>query len=187
MEFQSTDQWDERLWSKAEKVYHEAFPEHGRKTRAIVRRMFDRGLCTLNTWSEDDEVVAMALTAFNARAGVLIIDYLAVRQAWRHKGIGRLCIENIRDRALAIMPDCRGIVIEVEAEETKENADRIRFWEKVGFVLTEYIHSYIWVPETYRAMYLSFNSDTVGVEDGKWLFKAITAYHEQAYRNKGRG
>ena len=182
MEYQTTNQWNEVLWSKAEQVYHEAFPEHGRKPRSIIRRMFDRGTCTLITWSEQYEVVAMALAAFNIRAKVLVIDYLAVRQSWRGKGVGRLCIENIREWALTTMPDCRGIVIEVEAEETRENAERIIFWEKVGFRLTEYIHSYIWVPETYRAMFLSFDAAVPMEDNGRTLFKAITEYHEKAYR-----
>ena len=103
------------------------------ENREIVRRMFDRGICTLHTWSERDEIVAMALTALNLRARMLVIDYLAVRRTWRGQGVGRLCIENIRDWALTSMPDTRGIVIEVEAEETKENAERVLFWEKVGF------------------------------------------------------
>ncbi|QJD83053.1 GNAT family N-acetyltransferase [Cohnella herbarum] len=183
MEHRTTDKWNEAMWAEAEQVYHEAFPEHGRKNRAIVRRMFDRRICTLHTWSERDEIVAMALTALNLRARMLVIDYLAVRRTWRGQGVGRLCIENIRDWALTSMPDTRGIVIEVEAEETKENAERVLFWEKVGFRLTDYVHSYIWVPETYRAMFLSFDDSAAIEDDGRSLFKAITQYHEKAYRN----
>lgn len=184
MDYQTTDQWNEQMWSEVEQVYHEAFPEHGRKNRMIVRRMFNRGICTLHTWIERNVIVAMALTAFNSRGKVLVIDYLAVRRSSQGKGVGRLCIENIRDWAKNSISECRGLVIEVEAEDTEENADRILFWQKVGFQLTDYIQSYIWVPETYRAMFYSFDADSPLTDDGKQLFKAITDYHEKAYRGK---
>ncbi|MCR8635175.1 GNAT family N-acetyltransferase [Paenibacillus radicis (ex Xue et al. 2023)] len=183
MKYHTTAEWDEALWLKAEQVYAEAFPEHGRKNRSLIQRMFKREICNLHTWSEGTDVVAMALTAINRNAKVLIIDYIAVRQNQRGKGLGRKCIEDIRAWAESTA-DCRGIVIEVEAEPTKENAERIRFWEKVGFHLTDYVHPYIWVPETYRAMYLSFNEDFAPLDDGKTLFSYITDYHEKAYRGK---
>jgi GNAT superfamily N-acetyltransferase len=184
LEYRSTDQWNESLWSRAEKVYNNAFPEHGRKPLTIIRRMFERGMCTLDTWSEQGEVAAMALASYNLQDKMLVIDYLAVGQDWRGKGIGRLCIENIRKRISTAMPDCRGIVIEVEAERSKENEERIRFWEKAGFHLTDYVHSYIWVPEKYRAMFLSLDGDSTLADDGKRLFETITEYHEKAYRGR---
>jgi len=184
MEYQTTAVWDEALWLKAELVYEEAFPIHGRKNRSIIRRMFERGISTLHTWSEYSEVVAMALTAINQNAKVLIIDYIAVRHDRRGKGIGQICIKDIQEWAKTTA-DCRGIVIEVESEPTKENTERIHFWEKAGFRLTDYVHSYIWVPETYRAMYMSLDADSPMRDDGKMLFKYITGYHEKAYRGKG--
>ncbi|MEW9701709.1 GNAT family N-acetyltransferase [Paenibacillus sp. SI8] len=181
--YRTTAEWEEALWSKAELVYNEAFPEHGRKNRALIRSMFKRGICTLHTWEDRKEVVAMALTAGNHQERVLVIDYIAVRQDQRGKGLGRKCIEDVRFWA-ETQTECRCIVIEVEAEPTQENAERIRFWEKVGFRLTDYVQPYIWVPETYRAMYMSLNEDAIPMDDGKILFTYITAYHEKAYRGK---
>lgn len=182
MIYEITTLWDEALWLKAEQVYNEAFPKHGRKNRALIRSMFERGICILHTWSDGPDVVAMALTAINQKARVLIIDYIAVRQAQRGKGVGLACMRDIRIWA-EIEAGCEGIVIEVEAEPTAENAERIRFWEKAGFLLTEYVHTYIWVPETYRAMYLSFGE--FQPHEGRQLFEYITEYHEKAYRVKG--
>jgi GNAT superfamily N-acetyltransferase len=178
---QTTTKWDEALWRKAELVYNEAFPEHGRKKPSIIRRMFERGLCTLHTWTEGNDVAAMALTAINA--GVLIIDYIAVRRDKRGQGWGRACIQDIRDWAQNTA-HCHGIVIEVEAEPTQENAERIQFWQQVGFRLTDYVHPYIWVPETYRAMYMNLDAKAPLNDDGRVLFKYITDYHEKAYRGK---
>ncbi|NBD23235.1 GNAT family N-acetyltransferase [Paenibacillus glycinis] len=184
LEHRTTEQWNEALWAEAEPIYREGFPEHGRKPKAIVRRMFERGICELHVWGEPGAALAMALTAFDARAGVLVIDYLAVRESRRGEGVGRACVASVRHWALGVKPDCKGLVIEAEAEETADNAKRIRFWEKAGFTLTEYVHAYIWVPETYRAMVMSFDAGHPLTDDGRELFKAITRYHERAYRGR---
>ncbi|OAS16453.1 GNAT family N-acetyltransferase [Paenibacillus oryzisoli] len=177
-----TTRWDEALWEEAEPVYKEAFPEHGRKSRALIRSMFERGICMLHTWRIGDSVMAMALTALNAKVRMLIVDYIAVRIEQRGQGVGLACMRDIRNWA-ENEANCLGIVIEVEAEMSKENADRIRFWEKAGFQLTDYVHTYIWVPETYRAMYMSLS--IIEQYDGERLFDYITEYHEKAYRGKG--
>jgi len=187
MEHLTTDSWDKSLWAEADVIYREAFPEHGRKSEAIVKRMFERGLCTLHVWRIQDEAAAMALTAFDDRSGLLVVDYLAVRQSRQGQGIGRSCVSQLRDWAAGEKPGCRGIVIEVEAEESEENAKRIRFWESVGFRQTDYVHVYIWVPETYRAMSLGFDAAMPITDDGRELFKAITRYHERAYRKSKSG
>ncbi|WP_219837301.1 GNAT family N-acetyltransferase [Paenibacillus sp. R14(2021)] len=185
MNVETSKQWNEALWLKAEAIYEEAFPEHGRKTRTIVRRMLEREIAALHVWSESNDTIAMALTAFDTTSEALIIDYLAVRRSCQGLGIGQLCIRQLSDWALRTMPGCRGMIIEAEAEQTPENASRIRFWKKAGFTLTDYIHHYIWVPETYHAMVLSFHAENPLTHDGKALFKAITRYHEKAYRSKG--
>ncbi|WP_119149614.1 N-acetyltransferase [Cohnella faecalis] len=76
----------------------------------------------------------------------------------------------------------QGIIVEVEAEDNEENRSRIRFWERCGFTLTDYVHRYVWVPETYRAMYAKLDSDSSMPEDGKRLFGHITSYHNRAFR-----
>ncbi|QHW34751.1 GNAT family N-acetyltransferase [Paenibacillus rhizovicinus] len=186
IDHRTTDRWDEAAWASAEPIYEEAFPEHGRKNKPIVRRMFERGICTLHSWHQGSETIAMALTAYDARTALLVIDYIAVRRSRQRSGVGRRCIGDMREWAVRTMPGCLGMVIEVEADESEENAGRIRFWQQTGFRLTAYVHAYVWVPETYRAMYLPFDDDEplLAGDDGRTLFKAITRYHERAYRSK---
>jgi len=180
----AADNWDKEIWAIANEIYVEAFPEHGRKSEAIIRRMFERHLCSLHAWRLQCKAVAMALTSYDERSQALILDYLAVKQTVRDRGIGRKCVEQLREWAETTYPGCLGILIEVEADDSSRNEERIRFWEKTGFRLTDYVHSYIWVPETYRAMKLSFDPEHPLSDDGKQLFKAITRYHERAYRKK---
>lgn len=174
-------EWDEELWLRAELIYHQAFPEHGRKNRSIIRQMFDRGMCQLHLVAEDSEGIAMALTGMDRKSHTLIIDYLAVEERYRGRGYGRLLIDYLITWAEE-SAGCNGIVIEVEADSSPENSRRIRFWERCGFRLTDYVHSYIWVPEPYRAMHLDFYPDHPLSEDGKVLFRIITDFHNHAYR-----
>jgi hypothetical protein len=74
------------------------------------------------------------------------------------------------------------MLIEIEAEETPGNCSRLRFWQRCGFLATDYVHRYIWVPEPYRAMVLPLRADADVSDDGEDLFRRITAFHKQAYR-----
>jgi GNAT superfamily N-acetyltransferase len=184
MDFFTIDYWDEQTWSDVETVYQQAFPEHGRKTTAIIRKMFEKKLCFLHGLRDQSGVIAMALTGKLDGVNVLLIDYLAVHYKKRNKGIGQTLMNDIKEWA---KNECRydGIIIEVECEPTETNHKRILFWEKCGFhLVTDYTHHYIWVPEPYQAMYLTFSESKPFPSDGKTLFQSITNFHRKAYRGK---
>ena len=78
-----------------------------------------------------------------------------------------------------------GIIIEVESDATPDNLARIAFWESCGFVATDYVHRYFWVPEPYRAMVLRFRDGDDSLPlDGELLFRHINAFHAKAYRKR---
>lgn len=182
IQYHTASEWDEDLWRRAEPVYREAFPEYGRKPEAIIRSMFRRRMCHLHTAAADQETVGMALSGHDPSTGLLVVDYLAVAAKARGRGLGRSFLDYIRQWA-AHSAGCKGLLVEVEAEPTEENVSRIRFWESCGFTLTPYVHHYIWVPEPYQAMYWTFGPQGgQGMEDGRDLFRAITRFHEKAYR-----
>lgn len=183
MDYRIADEWDEARWNEAERIYEEAFPLDGKKSRTIIRRMFERKMCLLHTIAQGPDMIGMALTGIDEQAGALLIDYLAVRQDARGRGYGGLLLDRIKQWAQTAT-DCKGIIVEVESEPTEENRRRIRFWESNGFRLTAYVHQYIWVPEPYRAMYFNFDESDRLPEDGKTLFHSITRFHEKAYRRK---
>jgi GNAT superfamily N-acetyltransferase len=180
LEYRNTEEWDEARWNAVEPIYEQAFPS-GRKSRDIIRRMFQKRMCRLHTIAQGSEIVGMALTGTDHQAGALIIDYIAVRKDARGSGYGSLLLGFIKQWAQTI-EGCKGIIVEVEAQPTEANRQRIRFWETNGFHLTAYVHQYIWVPEPYRAMYLNFDEHNVLPEDGEVLFRSITRFHQEAYR-----
>ncbi|RNB85936.1 GNAT family N-acetyltransferase [Brevibacillus fluminis] len=185
MNMLTSDKWDEALWQQAEPIYYEAFPAHGRKKRELIERMFARNMCNLHVLMDGDEAVGMALTGKtqNEDASALLIDYFAVKAARRGERIGQRFMAMLKEWAQTL-PHMDGIIVEVEAEESEMNRSRIRFWESCGFTLTDYIHTYIWVPETYKAMYVELSPESRLPKDGQHLFSFITAFHKKAYARK---
>jgi GNAT superfamily N-acetyltransferase len=180
LNFTTTTEWDEALWERVEPVYDQAFPQEGRKSDAIIRRMFQRGIAQLHTASSGEAMIGMAITGIDRDIEALLIDYLAVRTDYRSKGLGGLFLNYIRNWAQTDA-GCRGIFIEVEAEPGEANLRRIGFWERYGFHLTDYVHQYVWVPEPYRAMYCNFDPARPLPDDGRTLFRSITNFHQRAY------
>ncbi|WP_274650731.1 GNAT family N-acetyltransferase [Paenibacillus humicola] len=175
------EQLDETYWPAAAQLYDEAFPKEGRKSEAIIRAMFTKGMCRLYVGLSGGETVAMAIAGETEEGRMLLIDYLAVREKRRSTGIGAEFVRRIADWARRSQR-LRGILIEVECEPGETNERRIRFWQKCGFALTGYVHRYIWVPERYRAMTLSFDPGNPLPADGEELFRHIAAFHARAYR-----
>lgn len=181
LDYRITEEWNESWWNEAERIYEQAFPLDGKKSREIIRRMFDKRMCQLHAIAQDSQMLGMALTGIDQQAGAVIIDYLAIHKDYRGKGYGRLMLDHIKSWARTIT-NCKGIIVEVEAEQTEENRLRVLFWERNGFLLTEYVHAYIWVPEPYQAMYFNLGENDSLPDDGKQLFRSITKFHEKAYR-----
>ncbi|MDF2678971.1 MAG: hypothetical protein K0R47_161 [Brevibacillus sp.] len=179
MKVVTTGQWDASLWSEAEPIYYAAFPEHGRKNRGIIQNMFKKQLCFLHLAKIEDQTVAMALTGKTDQNHTLIIDYFAVREDQRGKGIGTLFLESIKTWAME-EGKYKMLLLEVEAEDNLTNIQRAHFWTRIGFQETSYIHQYIWVPEPYRAMYLQLVPGNYSTE-GKHLFSYITRFHKESF------
>ncbi|WP_336785508.1 GNAT family N-acetyltransferase [Paenibacillus sp. MMO-177] len=185
MMFTTLNELDNTLWPLAKKLYEQSFPKEGRKPDAIINGMFRKMPCFFHTLSEDGTVDAMALSGLTGGGKILLIDYIAVSEQRRGEGIGSQLIQAITEWAQKVM-FLDGLLIEVESEPTPTNEQRVRFWERNGFTITDYEHPYIWVPEPYRAMYKQLNQETAWLGDGsgKKLFRYITSFHEKAYSKK---
>lgn len=183
MDFYTTDSWNALVWSKIEDVYRQAF-SHGRKNEHVVKKLLDRRKAFLHVGTCHSEVIAMALTADLPDIQALLIDYIGVREDKRSQGIGTQFVDAIETWARQKGYD--GIIIEVESKVEPEpddhpNKRRVRFWEKCGFQLTDYIHDYKIVPELYKTMVLNFSLDRPLLTDGKILFRYISDYHRLAW------
>ncbi|MEB1808281.1 MAG: GNAT family N-acetyltransferase [Bacillaceae bacterium] len=174
--------WDDKLWQDALPLYLEAFGNKGAKPTKIIKNMFAKGIAELHVGYNISGVVVMALTGKLLSDGVMIIDYLAVSEKERGRGIGKHFVDYIRQKA--VDQGYEKLIIEAESEETTDNKRRIDFWLSCGFLLTEYVHHYIWVPETYQAMYLPLIADSREV-NGEELFVYINTFHRLSFRRGG--
>ncbi len=183
---QTWDSWDEEVWQQIKPIYEEAFI-HGAKPEHIIRQMLDRQIAFLHAGYADGELIAMALTGFggNASERTMIIDYMATRHDRRGMGERRAFFELLRDWGVAHQ-EMAAIIIEAEAEDTPENKERIIFWEKCGFQPTTYVHHYIWIPETYRALVLPLRFDFQITDHGESVFRQITDFHERSFRKTSK-
>lgn len=182
MNFKTYDEWNEEVWAVARLIYKDAFEGKGAKPEPIIRNMFQKGICYLHVAYLGDQVVAMALTGKLKEISALLIDYLAVHPDFQKQGIGKKMVDYIHE--WSFREDCfEALIIEVEAEKTPENLARIHFWQKCGFILTDYVHHYIWVPEPYQAMYYQTNT-THKLYTGEDLFKHIGRFHKVSFQKK---
>lgn len=182
--FTTLTEWDDKLWEQLAPIYHEAFP-HGAKPEPILRKMLETGIGCMHTGYSGSEPVLMAVTGFSGNASdqVLIIDYLAVRADLRGQGLGKQFLAWLCQWA-ADESGLRAIVIEVEAGSTEEHKERVHFWTHCGFILTDYIHQYIWVPEPYQAMVLPLEPHPIIPYDGQSLFRYINSFHQKSFRQR---
>ncbi|WP_310551185.1 GNAT family N-acetyltransferase [Paenibacillus glufosinatiresistens] len=185
MEWQIDDyqQWDEAVWAEIRPIYEEAFP-HGAKPERVLRAMLERRLASLAVGRLEGEAVGFALSGTvplaEEASSLRLIDYLAVRSDLRSRGIGARLVEELerRDRRSG---EAIGFLIEAEAGETPEDHSRNRFWERLSFVPTEYVHTYIWVPEPYRAYVRPLDPAQPVPRDGRALFQCIETFHKAAF------
>jgi len=176
--------WDDELWQNVSTLYLKAFGDKGAKPVRIIKNMFAQKIAELHVgYNNDSEVVAMSLTGKIVPEQVLIIDYLVVSEKEQGHGLGKYFVDYLRKKAVA--EGYQKLIIEAESEETLDNRRRISFWKSCGFLLTEYVHHYIWVPETYRAMYLPLIADSKKIT-GEELFSYINTFHRLSFREDGK-
>ncbi len=183
--YKTIDYWDEEIWNKARTVYEEAFGKHGAKSTAVIRNMFRKQMISLHIVMDEtknkSEVVGMAITGKLKALNTLLIDYLAIRKDYRGQGIGVSFVHYIRDLAETKF-DSDSMLLEIEATENPIHQKRIQFWKKCGFHLTEYIHDYKVVPESYQAMYQKLTPQSKITTDGKELFKHLGNFHRKCFQ-----
>jgi len=183
VEIRTSCTWDDELWQNASPLYLEAFGDKGAKPVKIIKNMFAQGIAELHVGYNKSIPVVMSLTGKLVSEQMLIIDYLAVSEKERGHGLGKHFVDYLRQKAFA--EGYQKLIIEAESEETLDNRRRISFWKSCGFLLTEYVHHYIWVPETYRAMYLPLIADSRKTT-GEELFLYINTFHRLSFRGGGK-
>ncbi|UYP07386.1 GNAT family N-acetyltransferase [Priestia megaterium] len=182
MEIRTICTWDEEIWQNASPLYLEAFGDKGAKPVKIIKNMFAQGIAELHVGYNKSIPVVMSLTGKLVSNQMLIIDYLAVSEKERGHGLGKHFVDYLRQKAAE---GYQKLIIEVESKEIPDNRRHINFWQSCGFLLTEYVHHYVSVPETYHAMYLPLIADSRKTT-GEELFVYINTFHRLSFRRGGK-
>ena len=174
--------WDKEVLNRLTPIYTQAIL-HGAKPEGILRNMVEKKIAWLHAFRVDNgDLAGMAVTGLRdtVKGPILLIDYLAVGEECRGRGYGKAFFAAIRDSAVD-RHRISAVIIEAEADDTPDNASRLRFWEGCGFIPTSYVHQYVWVPEPYRALYLPLDPDYRITDDGRSLFREITDFHRLSF------
>lgn len=179
MKIKTISTWNNETWDEISPLYMEAFGDKGAKPVKIIKNMLNQKIAELHLAYNDKEAIGIALTGKLTSHRVMIIDYLAITKKGRGHGLGKQFVNYLREKAVA--EGYYKLIVETEAAETEENKIRIDFWSSCGFLITEYIHHYIWVPETYCAMYIPLIADSKKVT-GEELFVYFNTFHRLSFR-----
>ena len=121
-----------RDWIRIRRLYARAFPPSERKPFSIILSMRRKGKTDVWCFYRDGRFAGFASTINGD--GLIMIDYLAVEEKLRGRGVGAGALKALCDA----YPDA-GLFVEIESpfEPGKDQADRIRrkaFYERCGFV-----------------------------------------------------
>ena len=119
-------------WIRIRRLYAHAFPPSERKPFSMILSMRRKGKTDVWCFYQDGRFAGFASTINGD--GLILIDYLAVEEKLRGRGVGTAALEALRDA----YPDA-GLFVEIESpfEPGDDRTDRIRrkaFYERCGFV-----------------------------------------------------
>lgn len=115
-------------WLRLQQLYIHAFPRDERKPFPVIRRMFREGKADIWCILADGKFSGMATTVNGD--GLILIDYFAVSEKRRGKGIGKAAMECL----LAMYPD-RGVFLEIESPD-RPGLDRDQRRKRKDFYLS---------------------------------------------------
>lgn len=120
-------------FEQAMAIYEQSLPSNERQSRSVIEDRLNQGLCTLFGVMEDSAVIGMMVIWIFEDTPFAFLDYLAVHQDYRGKGIGEFCMQKIMEEFAKMN---KSMLIEVEdpdfGEDRVTKIRRIRFYEKCG-------------------------------------------------------
>ena len=113
-------------------LYRAAFPREERKPFSVIRKMAKKGRADIWTIRHDGRFAGLAATV-NGQEHILL-DYFAVREALRGRGIGSAALKRLMEHYAH-----KGFFVEIEStfgptENLKERQKRKEFYVNCGMV-----------------------------------------------------
>lgn len=120
----NTDKW-EKVWN----LYESSFPIAERRRLEDHKRAFSNSLFhPLSVWEEEE---LLAIIFYWEWDNYRYIEYLAVSENMRGKGIGFQIINHMKDSN-------HTLILEIDPLVNELSVRRLQFYERAGFTLTPY-------------------------------------------------
>ena len=118
-------------WLRLQRLYRSAFPRDERKPFAVIRRMFREGKADIWCVLFQGRFVGLSTTVNGSER--ILIDYFAISEKHRGKGIGKAAMECL----LSLYPD-KGVFLEIESPDRPgldqaQRKKRKEFYLSCGF------------------------------------------------------
>ena len=134
---------DDVFFEAAMEIYLHSFPANERQSVETIRTRLDHGQYILFTTIENSDVLGLLLLYPLVDCDFMVIDYLAINNEHRKKGIGAWLLLEVMDMVRKEYKD-KYIVLETEDPEYGENrgerAARVGFYKKLGARKLEGVH-----------------------------------------------
>jgi GNAT superfamily N-acetyltransferase len=131
--YDSVKDTDSVLFARAIAIYLESFPANERHPEWRIRERVEKGFSKLIIGVADDEVICMALLWDFKESEFVLLDYLAVKNAWRGEQVGSAFFRHLQQ---LVKSENRYLLLEVEDHRFGGNREqkvkRIKFYLRNG-------------------------------------------------------
>lgn len=127
---------DSKLWEQAWRLYSESFPEHERRRISSHRRAVEDPRFHTRVAVENGNLLGL-IFYWNFGDKKIFIEHIAVNPLMRCQNIGSAILSTF----ITQNPDT-DIILEIAPPVDEESSRRLRFYEKLGFVVNDfaYVH-----------------------------------------------
>lgn len=106
------------------------FPEAERRTKCEQKKLLNNNIASINFIKVDGNIAGYFI--YWDFGDFLFIEHIATKKEFRGQGLGTKFLENF------IKQSNKNIILEVEIPTDEISTKRIKFYERLGFVLNDY-------------------------------------------------
>lgn len=169
----------------AVKIYSESFPSNERHSLEVIKKRVTNKSYRMFIGHLNNEAVFMALFWYLKNSNFILLDYMAVKEKYRNKGIGGRFVKNV----FSILEEKnKYFILEVENPKYGDNREqrkrRVKFYKRLGAMEmknTRYILPALSGGEPTEMLLMVFPKYTGGKISGKLVKSIILQIYREVY------
>ncbi len=149
---------EDGLWKDLLAIYEYSFPSFERRGTESFEALLSEEKAQLDVYLEDGVIVGFMLYWYMQNFKYL--EFFAINRQMRGKNYGSRLMEDLCD-------DKRRVILEIEPPADEMTKKRLRFYERLGFVLNDYdyIHPSFQHPPHPHSLRIMSNGGKLGKKD----------------------